>query len=238
VVQAAHHKDHHVLLRLTQVRARKLLGRSLRCGDHPLTWAPSRHDQLQPGLCPAPLPGRLLVARLQRPGFRAQTLYLFTTLEDPAQYPLAELLELYGRRWHIELNLRYVKAQMDAAQLEVHSAEMARKEWVASLLAYNLIRAAMLCAALHQAISPLTLSFSASRRRLEYWLRRLGRTRAAVQDSWDQTLQELAKCLLPRRPRPRPREPRAQRHLRATYPPFYGSRASGRRKLKWRSAKS
>jgi IS4 transposase len=43
---------------------------------------------------------------VQRPGFRTQTLYLFTTLTDVAQYSAADLLALYGVRWHAELNLR------------------------------------------------------------------------------------------------------------------------------------
>jgi hypothetical protein len=51
-------------LRLTQCRARKLLGRSLRLGSHRFLWSPTRHDQLQPGCSPAPIEGRLLVARL------------------------------------------------------------------------------------------------------------------------------------------------------------------------------
>ena len=54
-------------------------------------------------------------------------------------------MDLYGLRWHIELNLRYLKTQMRLTQLECKSAAMAEKEWVAGLLAYNLIRAAMLC---------------------------------------------------------------------------------------------
>jgi hypothetical protein len=40
---------------------------------------------------------------------------LFTTLVDVVQYPMAELVRLYGLRWHIELDLRYVKAQMESA---------------------------------------------------------------------------------------------------------------------------
>jgi hypothetical protein len=176
IVQVARAKKHHVLLRLTESRAAKLLGQALRLGDHAVTWKPTRHDQLQPGLATDPIEGRLMVVLLHRPGFRSQRLCLFTTLVDEVQYPMAEMVRLYGLRWRIELDLRYVKAQMESAQLEAHSAEMARKEWLASLMAYNLIRAAMLCSALHQGIPPLTLSFSACRRRLEYWLRDFGST--------------------------------------------------------------
>jgi hypothetical protein len=151
---------------------------------------------------------------------------------------MEELLKLYGMRWHIELDLRYVKTQMESAQLEAHSADMIRKEWLATLLAYNLIRAAMLCAALQKNISPLTLSFSASRRRLEYWLRDFGRSKTGVLASWNTTLNEISQCLLPRRRRPRPNEPRAQRHLRKPYPPLIGSRAEARKKLQQHCGKS
>lgn len=231
MVQTARHVHKHVLLRMTEVRAAKLLGAALRAGDFEVTWKPTRHDQLQPGCSQDPVQGRLIIQRLERPGFRPQWLCLFTTLTDPLQYPPAELVQLYGRRWHIELDLRYVKAQMDAGQLEVHSAAMARKEWMACLLAYNLIRAAMLCAAFSQDIPPLTLSFSACRRRLEFWLRDFGRTIADVLVSWERLLAEMGKCLLPKRREPRPNEPRAKRHVRESFPPLVGSRFQARKKL-------
>jgi len=238
IVQAAVAKKHHLLLRLTEVRVAKLLGQALRLGDHAVRWKPTRHDQLQPGLPTDPIPGRLIVVQLQRSGFRSQRLCLFTTLVDVIQYPLAEMVRLYGLRWHIELDLRYVKAQMESAQLEAHSAGMARKEWLASLIAYNLIRAARLCSALHQGIQPLTLSFSACRRRLELWLRDLGRTHARLRARWQRTLTEMSRCRLPQRRQPRPSEPRAQRHLRDSYPPLLGSRAKARRKLQLHPRKS
>jgi hypothetical protein len=238
IVQAARQNHQQVLLRLTQVRARKLLGQPLASGDHPVTWQPTRHDQLLPTGNPAPVSGRLIVVRLQRPGFRSQWLYLFTTLTDPTRYPLAELVKLYGVRWHIELDLRYVKAQMGAAQLEAHSADMARKEWLASLLAYNLVRAAMLAAALQKGLPPLTLSFSAARRRLELWLRDYGRTQNHMMASWQKTLEEISRCRLPHRSQPRPAEPRAQRYVGKTYPPLVGSRAKARKHLQLQALKS
>jgi hypothetical protein len=45
----------HVLLHMTESRARKLLGRSLRLGSHDFLWTPSRHDQRQPGCTKTPL---------------------------------------------------------------------------------------------------------------------------------------------------------------------------------------
>jgi hypothetical protein len=238
IVQTARHVHQHVLLRMTDSRAVKLLGRPLRNGDFPLTWKPTRHDQLQPACSKDPVQGRLIVKRLERPGFRPQWLCLFTTLTEQVQYPPQELVKLYGQRWHIELDLRYVKAQMGAAQLEVRSAAMARKQWLACLLAYNLIRAAMLCAALQQALSPLTLSFSACRRRLEAWLSHFGRTCTDVLASWQKALAEIGRCRLPKRKRKRPSEPRAKRYVRESFPPLVGSRTQAREKIPNQATKS
>jgi len=238
IVQAARHVRQAVLLRLTTCRAHRLLGRALRAGEYEVAWQPTRHDQLQENCSKEPVAGRLLAVRLQRKGFRSQLLCLFTTLPKTADYSLQELVRLYGLRWHIELNLRYLKAQMDLVQLEAKSAEMSRKEWLAGLLAYNLIRAAQLCAALQKGISPLTLSFSSVRRRLEEWLHQFGRTQRQILIRWTKTLQQMGRCALPHRRKPRPNEPRAQRHLRLPYSPLYGSRAQARRHLKKYTSKS
>jgi hypothetical protein len=231
IVQTARATGSHVLLRLTESRARKLLGRSLRLGSHDFLWPPTRHDQLQPGCPKTPLQGRLVVVRVHRPGYRSQILHLFTTLTEGAQYPVEELVQLYGLRWHIELNLRYLKTQMRLVQLECKSAEMAQKEWLAGLMAYNLIRAAMLGAAMRRGLCPLTLSFSLSRRHLQSWLALWGRG-AGRASSWDKLLALIGRSLLPRRKKARPAEPRAQRHLRLPYPPLIGSRQKARQQLK------
>ena len=230
VAQVARHARQQVLLRMTESRAARLLGCALRKGDFLLTWEPTRQDQLQPECSREAIQGRLILQPWERPGFRTQWLCLFTSLRDQALYSAQELAKLYGQRWQIELNLRYLKTQMKAEQLEVHSAAMARKQWVACLLAYNLIRAAMLCAALQQGSSPLGLSFSACRRRLESWLRHFGRGKTQVLPTWTDTLQAMGACRLPKRKKPRPNEPRAKRYLRESFPPLTGSRAQARKK--------
>ena len=232
IAQAAQQAAHAVLVRLTAVRARKLLARRLTLGQHQVLWKASRHDQLQAPNGQEPIAGRLLVVRLQRRGFRPQQLCLFTTLPDATHYSLQELVRLYGLRWHIELNLRYLKTQMDLVQLEAKSTDMARKEWLAGLLAYNLIRAAQLCAAVQKGLSPLNWSFSSVRRCLEQWLREFGRgTRHPLCSQWAKLLQQISRSGLPSRRKTRPSEPRAQRHLRQPYPPLRGTRAQARKHL-------
>jgi hypothetical protein len=236
IAQAARAAGAEVLLRLTHQRARRLLGRSLQPGVFDLNWSPTRHDQQQEGCSSAPVRGRLLVVQVRRPGFRAQTLCLFTSLD--AGYPERELVDLYGLRWHIELNLRYLKTQMRLTQLECKSAAMAEKEWVAGLLAYNLIRAAMLCAALQAGCSPLTLSFSAARRHLQCWLKKFGKRQTLYLRDWKTLLVRIGKSRTPRRRRCRPPEPRAQRYVRQSFPPLFGSRAKARRQIKKYQSKS
>ena len=232
IVQTAGAVGARVLLRLSQTRARKLLGHSLGLGQHAVRWSPTPHDQLQPGCSKDPVAGQLLVVRIKRKGFRTQTLYLFITLPQSADYPVEELVSLYGLRWHIELNLRYLKAQMRLVQLECKSADMAQKEWLAGLMAYNLIRAAMLCAALQEGICALVLSFSLSRRHLENWLAHFGHCRRDGGQRWEKLLRLIGQARLPQRRRSRPAEPRAQRHLRQPYPPLIGSRRKARQHLK------
>ena len=239
IVQAAVANGSHVLLRMTESRARKLLGRPLVAGDHALRWSPTRHDQLEPGCSREPVQGRLLVAEIRRKGFRTQQIYLFTTLPQGAEYAAQELVALYGVRWHVELNLRYLKTQMRLVQLECKSAEMARKEWVAGLMAYNLIRAAMLCAALHGGgFSPLALSFSSSRRHLKNWLVRWSQGATDWAERWERLLDLIARARLPKRRKARPAEPRAKRHLRESFPPLFGPRHEARRAMSARDHKS
>jgi len=241
IVRAALQAQSHVLVRLTEVRARRLLGRTLSEGvDAPVRWTPTRHDQADAGLERLPVDGRLVGVCLRRPGFRTQWLYLFTTLCDPTLFPVAELVALYGVRWHVELNLRYLKAQMALGQLEVKSARLALKQWYAGLLAYNLIRGVMLWAAATAAVDPLTLSFAQSRRLVRETLRPWQRPGepAVRQALWEQLLEDVAATRPPRRTKKRPDEPRAKYHVREMFPPLRGPRAAARRQLEEQLMKS
>lgn len=241
IARAAFQAQGHVLLRLTEVRARRLLGRALSDGlDEPVRWTPSRHDQADAGLARLPVDGRLVGVCLRRPGFRTQWLYLFTTLDDATLYPATELVARYGVRWHVELNLRYLKAQMGLGQLEVKSARLAIKQWYAGLLAYNLIRGVMLWSAASAVVAPLTLSFAQSRRLVRETLRAWQRTtEPAVREAlWEQLLEDVAATRPPRRQKPRPNEPRRQRAVPVIFPPLRGSRAEARRQLEEQLMKS
>ncbi len=228
------------LLRLTKVRAAKLArsaGLKLRPGlDAHIRWTPTSHDRCPEGITPEPVAGRLLAVRISGPGFRTLTLYLFTTLLDPIQCPAQQLVELYGQRWNIEVDFRYIKTQMDLGFLEAHSTEIARKEWWAGLIAYNLIRWTMASAAAWAKIPLLRLSFCRARDLLVQWLTRYPTQRSTR--SWEKLLKRIAKAQQPKRRKRRPSEPRAVRPFHKDVARLYGSRAEARKKLASQQTKS
>jgi hypothetical protein len=231
----------HGLLRLTEARARKLArsaGLKLQAGlDAPIDWVPTSHDQCPSGLARTPVPGRLLAVRLTPRGFRSFSLYLFTTLRGPLQYPASELVQIYGLRWNVELSFRYIKAQMELGLLECHSATMARKEWLAGLVAYNLIRWTMGAAAALAKVPLPWLSFSRARQLLLGWLAR-GALYRRSSSSWKRLLSRIAKARQPKRRKSRPPEPRAIRHFAKDTVRLEGSRAAARQQLAKANAKS
>jgi len=230
ILQTARQAQAQVLVRLTRARAFRLVGRKLVSGlDRQVLWSHTQHDQLQPGCADQPVAGRLLVCRIHRPGFRPLDLYLFTTLVDGQRYSVRELVALYGLRWHVELNLRYLKTQMNLGFLNCQSAAMAQKEWYAGLIAYNLIRAMMLLAATKKLLDPLALSFSSAAREIRKTLMEWAQGQTM---DWPRVLHTIAQCRLPTRKKPRPNEPRLIRHVREKFGPLRGSRHAARTKLK------
>jgi hypothetical protein len=131
VVRSAQAASAHTLVRLTKARAAKLAkqagARLIHGLDVLFSWTPSSHDQCPEELERTPVPGRLLVLRVQRPGFPPVTLYLFTTLTDAQRYPPAQLAQLYAQRWQVELCLRFIKTEMDLGFLECQSPDMAQQ---------------------------------------------------------------------------------------------------------------
>lgn len=230
VIQAARHHRQHIVVRLNRRIARPLVGHNItQPGDWAVLWRPSAATYQHPGLAADPIPGRVLFVRLLRPGFRPLELYLFTTLTDQERYPGCALVELYGYRWHVELDLRYVKSTLALDTLAGQTPDMVRKELYAGLIAYNLIRGCMTQAARHTATLPLTLSFTQCWRRIQqYWAaRRVCDSPAVLAARLQRLVRRLARCRLPQRPRWRI-EPRAVRRRPATYPNLKGPRAVAR----------
>lgn len=196
-----------MVLRLTRERAQKILGGPLVNGtDRRVVWQASCWDQkMHPELPPqASIEGRLLVC--ENPSRPGELLYLFTTLDLPAE----EILAIYKLRWNIETDLRSLKSTVGVQQLSSKSVDMVEKELLLAIAAYNLIRAVMCLAARRAQLLPRQLSFSFVRNVVEAALPGLAQASddAEYQRRLDRMLRFAAQGKHPNRPQRRsyPRE--------------------------------
>ena len=139
-------------------------------------------------------------------GKHQQWLYLFTTLSLPAE----EVVELYGRRWRIETDLRSLKQTVRLQRILVQSADMMEKELLVAVMAYNLVRAIMFQAAQRANIDPRQLSFTYARNIvLDGYPKVLAAQTVEQQEQELERIVDLvARCRLPKRTKRRsyPRE--------------------------------
>jgi hypothetical protein len=159
-VYSAQQQGLAVVVRLTAARAQSkaLMGGPIsRAGDYPKGWRPSRCDGKGQRHWPdaACVEGRVIAWRVGR-GKHQKWLYLFTTLSWPAK----DVVELYGRRWNIETDLRSLKQTVRLQRIAAQSADMMEKELLAAVMAYNLVRAIMFLAAQRANIDARQLSFT------------------------------------------------------------------------------
>ena len=195
------------ILRLTQARAKKILGSELVEGtDRMVVWQASPWDRDAHPQLPeqARVEGRVLVcANPSRPG---ELLYLFTTLNLTSQ----EILGIYKLRWDVETDLRSLKRTVGLHQLSSKSLDMVEKELLLAIAAYNLIRAVMCLAARRANLTPRQLSFSFVQTVVEAALPGLDHavTDEEYQRRLDRMLRYAAQGKLPHRPQRRsyPRE--------------------------------
>jgi len=195
---AAQQRGIPVVLRLTDIRARKLAGPLAQPGAHRVVWKASRWDGGQRRRYPgeAFVEGRLIAARVGR-GKSQQWLYLFTTLELPAD----EIVELYGRRWTIETDLRSLKRTVRLHHIHAKSEEMMEKEILMAVSAYNLVRAVMCLAARRSRLDPRQLSFAYVFNVVETaWPKLIAAPTKTQHDlAFLRVLDLAAQCTLPRR---------------------------------------
>jgi hypothetical protein len=208
VAYAADQRGHPVVLRLTAARAKSLAGGSLQDGtDRRIQWRPTRDDRTSHPQLPrdACVSGRLIVRRVQPSnGAEAFLLALFTTLEDSPE----QVIELYGKRWNIELDLRQLKGTLRLEELTCTSVEMVAKEIDVAMLAYNLVRAVMYLTAQKAGLEPRAISFTQVRNVLQAFSPRIASApdERTARKLYDDMLYYLSQCKLPRRRRsPYPR---------------------------------
>jgi len=199
VAYEAHQRSLGVVIRLTDVRARKLMGGPISCpGDSSVEWKATRWDGGKHRSLPADasVSGRLIAIQLGR-GRSKEWLYLFTTIAGSME----SIIELYGRRWNIETDLRSLKRTVRLHHMSVKSQDLLEKELLMAVCAYNLVRTVMCLAGRRKNIHPRQLSFAMVLNVVDCAWPKL----AAVTDTADFTCQFnrildiSAQCTLPKR---------------------------------------
>jgi hypothetical protein len=193
----AHQKNHPIVVRLTDARARSLnKGKLPPQADQWVDWKPSRwdrdaHPDLPDDAC---LRVRFIATQVARKGKVIQ-LYLITTLD----LGIEQIVALYGFRWNIELDLRSLKQTVHLHSLRAATPEMAEKELVLAVTAYNFVRAAIHVAAQAAGIDPRRISFSRAQDEVNACFPNL--QAADSEQAYDRELKEMlrriAQCTLP-----------------------------------------
>lgn len=160
VAWAVQQHDHRVLFRMTEERARRIAGQCLppAGSQRRIEWRPSRDDRRAHPELPAEavVRGRLIVAWVEGEEGKRVKLYLFTTLEEPREV----LVELYRRRWDIELDIRALKQTLRMHSLSSKTPAMVEKELLLAIAGYNLVHSVQMAAAQQANLEPRRLSFS------------------------------------------------------------------------------
>ena len=210
VAYSSTQRGHPVVLRLTATRAQRLAGEPLHDGiDRVITWKPTRHDRKSHPQLPADacVVGRFLVRQVQpNDGGTPFLLALFTTLSASVE----EVLQLYGKRWRIETDLRTLKSTLRLDELTCSTADMVAKEIEMAMVAYNLVRALIGCASELSGTPPRGYSFTKVRLIVETFTPLIvqASTPAAAQQFFDQMMKCVQQSKLPHRKRKRPSYPR------------------------------
>jgi hypothetical protein len=157
----------HVCTRMHQCRHVDFRrGKRLGHDDHLIVWTkpprPDWMDEATYNTMPDQLELRELRYEVHRPGFRVSRIIIATTLTDAALHTAEDIAQLYGKRWHIELDIRALKQTLNAEHLRCKSPEMVRCELWTKMLAYNLIRTTVAAAAALHRLEPRQISFTSA----------------------------------------------------------------------------
>lgn len=179
---------------------------------------------------PATLSVREVYYYILIPGFHTQQVSLITTLLDAKTYPALELVRLYGKRWHVELDLKHLKTTLGMDILRGKSPQLVRKEIYVFLLAYNLLRSLMWSSGITCGVPPLRLSLQGTRHHLAHFMTAL---LAADSTQCYQIYRTLLKIIAHKSVPARPgrSEPRVRKRRPKAYPLMTKSRRELREQL-------
>ncbi len=142
---------------------------------------------------------------------------LITILLDTTIYSSLQILELYGKRWDVELDLRHLKTTLGMDVLRCKTPSMVRKEIYVYLLAYNLLRSLMWLAGSTCGTPPLRLSLQGTRHHLNnFILQLLAATSTQRHRLYHTLLKVIVHKAVPARPGRS--EPRVRKRRPKAYP--------------------
>ena len=118
---------------------------------------------------PAQLAVRIIEFNVNIKGFRTRRIALCTTLMNERLYPDEALIELYMRRWQVELYLRDIKVTLGLDVVRCQSPAMVEKEIWMQAIAYNMVRALMLEAAMTHGQTLERISFKGTLGKMREW---------------------------------------------------------------------
>jgi hypothetical protein len=199
-----------VVMRLHQHRCGSGRRQRWKRPQRPQSWSRALWGELPPELVV-----RLVHVRIRIRGFRTETVTLATTLLEEAIYTDESLAQLYARRWKVELCFRDIKTTLGMDVLRCLSPELVEKELWMHAIAYNLIRALMLEAALTHGVDLERLSFKGTVDTLRQWEPLLDPARARHRTARRELLRILASDRVPLRPHRS--EPRARKRRPKNY---------------------
>jgi putative transposase len=157
-----------VVMRLHQRRKYDFRrGQQLGVDDHIVEWQKPQRPEWMSVEEYAEMPATIRMREIRRPvdnpGYRVKELVIATTLLDPQEYQADEVVTLYGKRWHVELDIRSLKTTLGMNELRCKTPFMLEKEIWAHILGYNLVRKVGAQVAGERNVTARSISFKAVR---------------------------------------------------------------------------
>jgi len=177
---------------------------------------------------------RLVRFQVQTRGMRTQNVIVVTSLLDEKAFPDSAIAELYARRWQVELHYRQIKTNLSLDVLRGRTPHMVERELWMHAIAYNLVRALLLEAALAHDVPVERLSFKGALDALQAWAERALCSRRHRGLARRTLLARIASDKVPLRPgraEPRARKRRPKNYQFLTRP-RRRMRVSGSRRLR------
>ena len=157
------------VMRLHQSRHRALdwrKGKRISKNERLVIWTKPAHQSQASQLSPeqwAALPQRMSIRLVKYHctgrGQTEKDIIVATTLLDCRKHSAADVADVYGQRWGIELKIRDVKTTLGMEDFDVRTPDMAEKTLAMLMISYNLIKAMSQQAAIESGQSIGALGF-------------------------------------------------------------------------------